>query len=250
MKPRDRGMVMLSVALLLATPATAERSGEDIIAWAAAAAGGEAWLHAETNVMRGHATLCRDGRPDACVHADDYVMYRVYPSDLDDAHAGTGKFRLDARVDGRILFQNAYDGEHSWTHEGRLPPDAARDLEASNFGFSAIRFAGREGFPVERLVDDEVDGQACYTVRVRDPAGGSTLFWIDRDSGAIRAAAWPTPRGFHERRYSAFYWVDDPGFLQPGRVRLYYDGVKVADIRWTEAVINQPIPDELFVLGD
>ncbi|MCC5869747.1 MAG: hypothetical protein JJU27_14695 [Gammaproteobacteria bacterium] len=248
---RKLPMCSLVACLLLAVGAQAEeRSAEDIIEFAALTAGGDAWRYASTNVMRGHATLCRDGEPAACVHADDYVMYRLYPTDISEVHAGTGKFRLDAYVDGKVLFKNSFDGTHSWTHRGRVPEDEARESQESNFGFSAIRFAGREGFPVERLLDDMIDGLDCYTVRVHDPSGGSTVFWIEQATGLIRAVGWPTPRGYHQRIYSEFYWIEEPGFMQPGRVRLYYDGLKVNDIYWTEASINVPLDDELFVLGE
>ena len=239
-----------AASLVLAASVSAGPSGEEIIEFAAQAAGGDAWRYAETNLMRGHATLCRDGRAEACVHADRYVLWRQYPTDLGDAHAGSGRFRLDAYSGDRVLFKNSFDGEYSWTHLGRVDDVAARESQASNFGFSAIRFAGREGFPVERLVDDQIDGHASYSVRVHDPGGNSTLFWIDQHSGAIRAVAWPTPRGFHQRIYSEFYWIDDPGFLQPGRVRHYYDGVLTADVYWTEASINEPMDAALFQLAE
>lgn len=242
--------ILMLFGLSTTTPASTDPSAEDIIAFAAQAAGGDAWLYATTNIMSGHATLCRDGQPEACVHADRYVMWREYPLNLSDAHTGSGRFRLDAYSGDRILFQNSFDGQHSWTHLGRVEEGEAREAQASNFGFSAIRFAGRVGFPVKRLVDDQIEGHACHVVRVEDPSGGGTLFWIDRDSGAIRAVAWPTPRGFHQRIYSNFYWIDDPGFLQPGRVRLYYDGVLTADVHWVEASINQPIDKAIFTLGD
>lgn len=247
---RPMAGILGAISLLLAAPVMAERSADEIIEFAAQAAGGDAWRYAATNIMRGHATLCRDGRREACVHADRYVMWREYPTNLTDPHAGTGRFRLDAYIGDRVLFKNSFDGEHSWTHLGRVDGEEAGEAQASNFGFSAIRFAGREGFPVERLVDDQIDGQACYTVRVHDPAGSSTLFWIDRESGAIRAVAWPTPRGFHQRIYSEFYWIDNPGFLQPGRVRLYYDGLLTADVYWTQASINEPIDAAMFQLAD
>lgn len=250
MTHRWTGFMLMLMMLGFAKPVWGERSAEDIIAFAVQAAGGDAWRYASTNIMSGHAMLCRDGRPQACMHADRYVMWREYPTDLSDPHAGSGRFRLDAYSGGRLLFKNSFDGEYSWTHLGRVEEDEAREAQASNFGFSAIRFAGREGFPVELLIDDQIEGHPCHVVRVYDPSGGSTVFWIDRDAGAIRAVAWPTPRGFHQRVYSEYYWIDDPGFSQPGRVRLYYDGLLTADIHWTDASINQPIETEWFRLDN
>lgn len=243
------------LAAILLVPAPAARpqnaAGIDargIVERAHAAAGGEAWLHAGTNVMRGHAVLCRDGRPEACVTADRYEMYRVYPTELARAHAGSGKFRLDAYAGGRVLFQTAFDGERSWDQNGVVTGPRAQSDEGSGFGFSAIRFALEEGFRIERLVDDQVEGRPCFFLRVTDPSGQTTLFGIDQQDYSIRLAAWQSPRGWHQRLYSDFYRVGDTRFLQPGRVRHYYEGVKSVDIRWTSAEIGTPIPDATFVL--
>lgn len=248
---------LLLVAGLLAAPAalaqgalTPDASAQRIVEWAAARAGGDRWLHARSNRMEGWAELCRGGAADRCVHADRYVMYRVYPRELNAAHTGTGKFRLDALAGGRVLFQSSFDGQRSYDRDGPVPPEKATDSEASAFGFSAIRFATQPGFELQRLTDDTVDGHPCFMVRVRDPSGSSTIFGIDRESAYVRLAAWDTPRGWHQRIYSDFYWVAEPGFLQPGRVRLYYDGAKSVDIRWTSAAINEELPDDLFVLGN
>ncbi len=228
----------------------ASLGAREIVERVHAAAGGEAWLHAGTNVMRGDATLCRDGDPGRCVHADRYVMYRVYPAELrHGAHAGSGKFRLDAFDGERRIFQIAFDGERSYDQNGPVPPERASADEASAFGFSAIRFALEPGFTVERVVDDQVEGRPCYFIRVTDPTGTRTLFGVDRQDFSVRSASWQTPKGLHQRLYSDFYRVGDAGFLQPGRVRHYYDGVKSVDIRWTSAVIGEPIPDSVFVLG-
>lgn len=225
-----------------------DASAASILEFAAAAAGGDAWLYADTNVMSGHAVLCRDADPARCVTADRYVMYRVYPREVKAAHAGTGKFRLDALANGRPIFQLAFDGTRSYDQNGPVPPERAASDEANAFGFSAIRFARTPGFRTERLTDDDVEGRACFMVRVVDPSGTATLFGIDREDGSIRLAAWKTPRGWHHRLYSDFYWVEKPGFRQPGRVRLYYDGLKTVDIRWTSASIDTPLEDALFVL--
>lgn len=229
-------------------PPPADASAARILEFAAATSGGDAWLYADTNVMSGHAVLCRDADPTRCVTADRYVMYRVYPREVKAAHAGTGKFRLDALAGGKPIFQLAFDGTRSYDQNGPVPPERAASDEANAFGFSAIRFARTPGFRTERLTDDDVEGRPCFVVRVVDPAGTATLFAIDREDGSIRLAAWKSPRGWHHRLYSDFYWVEKPGFRQPGRVRLYYDGLKTVDIRWTSASIDAPLDDALFVL--
>lgn len=241
----------LAAALVLASSLASAGdalTGTDIVRRAHEAAGGQAWLRAGTNVMRGHAELCRDGRPEACVRADRYEMYRVYPVTLRDAHAGSGKFRLDARAGDRVLFQMAFDGQRSYDQDGPVDGPRAATDEGTGFGFSAIRFALEEGFRVDRLLDDQVEGRPSHTIRVTDPSGAMTLFAVDAIDFRILSAAWQSPRGWHERRYSDFYRVGSQGFLQPGRVRHYYEGVKTVDIRWTSAEIGIPIPDSTFIL--
>jgi hypothetical protein len=236
--------------LAMAAQGADDLTAQQIVQRVHQASGGQAWLRAGTNIMRGDADLCRDGNPAKCVHADRYVMYRVYPTELaHGAHAGSGKFRLDAFAGDKPIFQVAFDGTHSYDQDGMLPPERAMSDEMSAFGFSAIRFALQPGFTVERLTDDEVDGHPCHFVRVTDPSGTRTLFGIDREYFYVRSAQWQTTRGWHQRIYSDFYVIPGTSFLQPGRVRHFYDGVKSVDIRWTSAEIGTPIPDSTFVLG-
>ena len=212
------------------------------------AAGGAAWRRAVTNVMRGEATLYRNGNLGESVHADEYVMYRIYPLKVPAAHQGTGQFRLDARVKGQILFQTSFDGDRSYDHNGLVPPERAKNDEANAFGYSAIRFALEPGFLLERMADDSVEGTPGYFVRVTDPSGAATLFGIDMKEFLVRQAAWSAPKGWHHRIYTDYYKLKS-GFMQPGRVRLYYNGVKEVDIRWTSATIGEPIAPETFVIG-
>ena len=95
-----------------------------------------------------------------------------------------------------------------------------------------------------------MDGAAAYTVKITDPAGGSTLFRIRQEDFAIVSVGFDTPRGFHERLYSEFFRNEEDGWLQPGRVRLYYDGVKANEIYWTRFEIGKSYPLELFQPGD
>jgi hypothetical protein len=243
-----RALALLASASLVHGAGAAEMTARQIIEFATERNGGQPWLHAKTNVMRGDATLCRDGRPERCTEADHYVMYRVYPRDLAAAHAGSGKFRLDAHVGDRVLFKTSFDGERHYDQNGPVAAERAATGEGTAFGFSAIRFALEEGFSIERLTDDQVEGHPAYFVRVTDPSGTTTLFGVDKQDGSVRYAGWTIGKSWHNRLYSDFYWVDDPGFRQPGRVRHYFDGVKTVDIRWTSAELNTAIPDEVFVL--
>jgi len=238
--------LLLPLACSAEAPQQEALTARQIMDRATAAAGGDAWRLASTIRLQGDATLYRDGR---AVAADDYRMYRVYPRALDAAHTTTGKFRLDAQRADAVLFSISYDGEQMYDQNGPMDPAAAERLAASSFGYSAARFALNEGFELSRMPDDDIGGQPGHFLRVTDPSGTDTLFGIDADSYAIRLVAWETPQGWHQRTYSNFYWLDNPGFLQPGRVRLYYDGIKTADINWRTAQVDTPMADELFVLG-
>ena len=83
-------------------------------------------------------------------------------------------------------------------------------------------------------------------IRVNDPSGGKTLFGIARDDHAILWLGFSTPRGWHERRYSDFYRNPGVSFVQPGRVRLFYDGIKQNEIVWSAYALNAPLEREMF----
>jgi hypothetical protein len=244
-----RLLVTLALALVIGTSSAlgAGPTAREIVEQATAAAGGDAWRYARTIRLSGHATLHRGGNV-AGVEATRYEMRRVYPRSLDDANSASGKFRLDAHREDELLFTMSFDGTQMYDRNGPLPPDESTRQAAAAFGFSAIRFALSDDFRLQRLPDDQVEGHACYFVKVVDPSGSDVLFAIDQADASIRLVAWDSPRGWHHRVYSDFYWVDDPGFRQPGRVRLYYDGIKTADIRWTQARVNTPISDDVFVI--
>lgn len=231
--------------VLLAAGADA-LSPEALIERAYLAAGGEVWRRPQTLALAGEAVFydAKGQRPPQ--RADRYLMWRVFPDFRDRAHAASGKVRIDAYAGERLLMRLSFDGERTWNQDGPMPTDQAEREWSEAFGFGIIRFALEEGFGRTRLADDDVDGRRCATLRVTDPSGDDTLFWIDLHDYAIRKVGFRTPRGWHERVYSHFFRVDPPGWQQPGRVRLYYDGVLVNDIRWHQARINEPMSEALF----
>ncbi len=241
---------LLSIALFaLCFSATAKAadglSARDIMAKATAAAGGDAWRYARTNLMTGDAMLYRDGNG---VQADRYEMRRVYPRELPEVHTNTGLFRLDAYRQDRLLFTISYDGQRMYDQNGPMPAEQAQQLAASSFGFSAVRFALDDSFTLTRLPDDQVEGHASYFVRINDPSGGHTLVGVDQTDHMLRYVGWQTPRGWHHRLYSDHYTLES-GFVQPGRVRLYYDGVKTTDINWTSATLDVDFAAGLFTVA-
>ena len=217
----------------------------EIIERAHDAAGGENWRRPETLVMTGYSVMYREG---GAVEYDDYRMWRVYAAEKADAHRADGKVRIEAKKDGRPVFVIAYDGAQTYDLGGPVTDQSANERWASNFGFGAIRHALDEGWQQRRLPDDFVDSRLAYFVELADPSGGVTRFAIDQENWHVLYVGFDTPRGWHERRYSHFYSKPGIDWVQPGRVRLFYDGVKQNEVIWTDFTINEKLSDELFVV--
>ena len=244
----QKSLMTLALILLCCSMAVgADLDAVDIVQRATQAAGGDDWRLARSIRLKGHATLYRGGQHPG-MDVDSYRMLRIYPRELDDANTASGRFRLDAKLGERLIFVTSFDGQHMYDRRGRVEDDEGARRAAGAFGYSAIRFALHPDFSLERLADDAVDGHDSHFVRVIDPSGGATLFGIDSDDYSIRLVGWQTPEGWHHRIYSDFYTIDGTAFRQPGRVRLYNDGVKSVDIRWTSAELDVDLPDGLFQL--
>ncbi len=250
---RPAAALVAAVCLMLASPlltaADDPLSARAIVERAHEAAGGDTWRKARTLQLSGDAWFYRGGTYDSAASADSYRMWRVFPQQSSDAHAANGKVRFDAVNGAATVFQIAFDGEASYDQNGRIDDAAATERWKSNFGFGIIRFALDEGFALTRMADDQVEGHPCHFIRVTDPQSRETLFAIDRNSYAVRMVGFDTPQGFHHRIYDSFYSRPGVSFTQPGHVRLYYDGVKTADIRWRDFRVNEPIADEVFRLA-
>lgn len=228
-------------------PDAPERTGTDIMRAAHAAAGGENWVRPETLSMDGYAVFYRGG--EATRH-ERHTMYRVYESGKADAHRADGKVRITSLRDGVPIIDVAFDGAVTSTAQGPQPESASDARWASNFGFGVIRHALDEGYTLSRLPDDLIDGKPAYWVRVTDPAGGETQFAIAHTDHAILSVAFDTERGWHQRIYSDFYSNPGVNWVQPRRVRLYYDGVKANEVIWTRHRIDAELDDCLFSLPE
>lgn len=228
-----------------ALPATPELDGRAIVERATEAAGGETWRRPKTLHLIGYGVFYRDGGTSV---NERHEMWRVYPEFKPDAHAADGKVRIQSWRDGKTVLVTAFDGTSTYTKDGKLPPSDADRQWAENFGFGVIRYALDPGYAIARLPDDLVDGTPAYAVEVTDPGGQKTSFWIAHEGFQILKVGFATPKGWHERVYSEFWMKPGSGFVQPGRVRLFYNGVKQNEIVWTDYTVNEAMPDSLFVL--
>ena len=224
-------------------PANPELSADEIAARAHEAAGGEAWRRPRSLLLEGYMVMYRGAETD---RYESYRMWRIYDWGKTDAHAADGKVRIEATRNGRIVFLLGFDGERTFNLDGWVDGSSVDAQWSSNFGFGAIRHALDDGWSLRRLPDDLVDGRVVHMIELLDPSGGVTRFGIDAVSFEVLYAGFDTPRGWHERRYSDYY--RKPGVLwsQPGRVRLFYDGVKQNEIIWTDFTLDPPIADNLF----
>ena len=230
-----------------AVQASPERSARDILTAAHEAAGGEDWRDVKSLYLEGYNIIRRaDGSE---VLWDRYAMWREFSDSKANAHAAEGKVRIEAWSGGALAMLIAFDGETTYDQNGAMPEDVAAKAWASNFGFGAIRNALDEGWIQTRLPDDLIDGAPTYMVELTDPAGGKTKFGIRQSDHATVYAGFSTPRGWHERRYSNFFTVPGSSWVQPGRVRLSYDGVKANEAIWTKVEIGQPIDPSVFAVS-
>lgn len=232
--------------LVGARMAQPELDAAAIVARATAHAGGETWRRPVTLYLEGYGTFYDpDGKP---LVNESHRMWRVYPDFKPQAHQADGKVRIESRRDGKIVTLLTFDGTRSYGPDGVLPPSAADRQWAENFGFGVIRFARDPGYRLARHADDLVDGQPVYRIEVTDPTGAKTLFGIAYRDYAILSVGFATPRGWHERIYSDFYTKPGLSWVQPGRIRLYYNGIKQNEIVWRDFKLNEPMPDGLFIV--
>jgi len=223
----------------------ADLSSTAIVENAHAAAGGTEWTRPKSLSMDGYAVFYTDG---IATKNEAHKMWRVYDWDKKAAHQVDGKVRIWSVRDGKDFYHLSYDGATTYTPKGPQPKSEADKRWASSFGFGVIRHALDDGYTTERLPDDLIDGRPAYMVRVIDPSGSTTQFGIAQDDYAVLKVGFQTARGWHERIYSDFFQNPGTAWVQPGRVRLYYKGVKANEVIWNSFAINQDLPDCLFVL--
>lgn len=226
-----------------ALPVEPGLQGQEIVARAHKAAGGPGWVRPVSLYLKGEAVF---HTPQGVRRCENYEMWRVYPAETGAAHAANGRVRIQYSCAGKLAMLLTFDGESTYTMAGRMPKSDADKEWSENFGFGVIRYALDPGFRVERLPDDVLEGRGVFIVRVIDPQGGKTQFSIAQDDYAVLRVAFPTSRGWHERIYSDFFRQPGTDWVQPSRVRLFYDGVKQNELFWQSFALGRSYPDSLF----
>ncbi len=233
----------LLVILSLPTGASDWLAARTIVERAFENAGGDIWVRPETLVMRGSATFY-DG-PKRVIN-DRHEMWRVYSATKENTHRADGKVRIRSTRGDEVVFDVAFDGTHTTSNGQRTAEPADSRRWAANFGFGAIRHALDDGYALKRLPDDSIDGRPAHFIELTDPSGRATQFAIASDNYDVLQVGFTTPRGWHTRIYSDFFRKPGLSWQQPGRVRLFYNGVKQNEVRWNDFDVNVAIDDAVF----
>lgn len=261
--------VLMSVAFVAAcqqvasNPAVSDARGkalsaEQLIRRVYANAGGELWVRPRSLYMSGCTVFYRTDESDTATvvaENDRHRMWRIYPVAKSSAHAADGKVRIRSEREGAVVFDVAFDGTrtHQWNPETQAIRSTAEPADsqrwAANFGFGVIRHALDSGYQLTRLQDGLHQGQPAARVQITDPTGGQTVFAIHPQRFTLLSVGFDTPRGWHERHYSAYFSKEDSAWLQPGEVRLYYAGELQNIVYWDDYRINEPWPDALFEMN-
>jgi hypothetical protein len=248
MKP---AFIIISFSFLLPALAQDNLTGKDILRKTVAASGGDTWQHPQTLQLSGDATWTPFGKTDtSSIFFDTYKMYRVFPADNNAARIANGKVRFDARYGDSTYMQLIFDSKITRNYlSSRAKPFEKYFSWSNNFGFSIIRFADGDTYTVNRLANDLMDGHECYVVQIIDPKKFATHFWIDTKTFYIRSVGFVTDLGWHHRIYSDFEKLDageGEFFIQPKKLRLYFDGIKWMDINWRNNKVNETIAETIF----
>lgn len=226
-------------------------TGKEILKRTVAASGGDTWQQPQTLQLSGDATWTPYGKTDSnAIHFDTYKMYRVFPSENNAARQANGKVRFDARYGDSTYMQLIFDSKISKNYlSEKAKPYQKYFSWSNNFGFSIIRFADRDSFQVNRLTNDMIDDNECYVVQIVDPKKFTTNFWIDAKTFYIRSVGFVTDLGWHHRIYADFEKLDAGDgkfFIQPKKLRLYFEGIKWMDINWRNNKVNELIAETVF----
>lgn len=224
--------------------ANPDLTAAEIVRRGHAAAGGEIFVRPGSLFLSGYNIIYPAGGEELLW--DHYAMWREFGTEKRDAHMASGKVRIEAWTQDTLALLLAFDGEQTWDKNGLMEDQSANAMWSANFGFGAIRHALDEGWTQLRETDDFIDGQLAYVIKLKDPSGGETLFAFRQSDFATLYVGFTTPRGWHERRYSHFFSLPGSDWMQAGRVRLFYNGVKANEAIWTHYVIGAGYPQELF----
>jgi len=223
-------------------------SPQDIIARSQAAAGGQSWARPGTLFLEGYNII---RKPDGTeVLWDRYAMWRVFTGEKTNSRNVGGKVRIEAWSGDDLAMLVSFDGTTTYSQDGPMEDPSANAMWGANFGFGAIRNALDEGWTHERRPDRLIDGEPSYMVALTDPSGGRTLFGIRQSDFHIVYVGFDTARGWHERYYSEFFTKPGVNWVQPGRVRLVYDGVKANEAIWTDFEVGVGFDDAVFVVTE
>lgn len=238
---------LIICTLLVPTASFAQadlENGDDILARAAVAAGGESWRSVDSLYLDGKIQYFSRFTPLPRSTAR-YQVWREFDRNTEINHPNQGRARVRVSSPSEVLRDVRFLGPQADGDEQEQSADGSAWENA--FAIELIRVAGEnETYQLFRLPDANVHGHTTYTIRVVAPTGQETIASIDKQSLMIRAIRTLDGKAWRERIYDDFRAIGGSSYMQPHSISVYVNGALAASVKLDRALINDLIDPSVF----
>jgi len=165
------------------------------------------------------------------------------------------KYRMDITVQGQTIVQ-AYDGKDAWMINPMMQimePKKLTEQEAAAFANKPIESEfidyKSKGHQVELGESEEVNGMACYQLKLTKKDGTVEYHFFDKDTGVPLMVRVIAPEGPMKGQPIESYIGDYDtvgGFLMPFTVTTKVQGQTMMEIKYDKYEVNGNIDDAVF----
>jgi predicted Zn-dependent peptidase len=154
----------------------------------------------------------------------------------------------ETTMGGNMLSKQVCDGENakvvSMQGEQKLQGEMLEQMKYDSYLFPELEY-GKDGYKLELLGMEDVDGKPVYKVKVTNPAGTNQVLFISKDTGLLVKEVTQTPQGSVTAIYKEYKDVDGVKF--PVKVTQSV-GPQMIDINVENIDVNTDIDDSKFAI--
>lgn len=155
---------------------------------------------------------------------------------------------VEMGMNGQVLSKQVYDGERgkvvSPMGEQELEGPMLAEMKESSVLFPELNYLS-EGYELELLGAEIIDGQNCYKLQVTKPSGSATTLYFKVGDGLKFREISSSPQGSATTSYRE--WTEVEGVLFPTRINQSM-GPQSIDMHIEQIELNQQLDAELFAI--